>query len=77
MHASLSHRQAGAGSQRVSGRMTKGKGKLAVLHEVLLSAAGLVCCKAGTEPEHCLCSWLSNDHACCKSSKLDASVTAI
>jgi len=55
VHASLSHRQAGAGGQRVSGRMTKGKGKLAVLHEVLLSAAALACFQAGTEPEHGLC----------------------
>lgn len=36
---SLSDRQTGAGAQRVSGRMTKGKGKLAVLHEVLISSA--------------------------------------
>ena len=61
VHASFSHRQAGAGGQRVSGRMTKGKGKLAVLHEVLLSEAGLGCFKAVTDPEHCPCLWLSND----------------
>jgi len=75
VHASLSHRQAGAGSQRVSGRMTKGKGKLAVLHEVLLSAAGLACFKAGTKPEHCLCSSVMT-LAFCTSSKLNASATA-
>ncbi|KAL0022123.1 hypothetical protein WJX79_004146 [Trebouxia sp. C0005] len=38
VHASLSHRQAGAGGQRVSGRMTKGKAKLAVLHEAFESS---------------------------------------
>ncbi|KAL0055811.1 hypothetical protein WJX82_004590 [Trebouxia sp. C0006] len=38
VHASFSHRQAGAGGQRVSGRMTKGKGKLAVLHETFESS---------------------------------------
>ena len=36
MPSSLSHRHPVSAAQRVSGRMTKGKAKLAVLHEVKL-----------------------------------------
>lgn len=47
---SLSDRQTGAGAQRVSGRMTKGKGKLAVLHEVLISPALMFAVNADVRP---------------------------
>ena len=45
---SLSDRQTGA--QRISGRMTKGKGKLAVLHEVLILSALMISVNADVGP---------------------------